>query len=93
MIFDDYLDGIHSLDDYENDSKTQDAIERRLLIIAEALYKLRRLGTNLPSADQIINRRNTIAHQYDEYNPYAIWDSIHKELPDLKVEVDRLLAE
>ena len=91
MIFEEYLVGIDSFDQYEADSKTQDAVERRLLIIAEALHKIRREGVSLPYADQIINRRNTLAHQYDEYNPIAIWESIHRELPGLKAEADRLL--
>lgn len=93
IIFEDYLEGIDSFGQYEADSKTQDAVERRLMIIAEAVYKMRRKGVSLPSADQIINRRNTMAHQYDEYNPIAIWDSIHRELPVLKAEADRLLNE
>lgn len=93
IIFDDYLKGIDSFGQYEADLKTQDAVERRLMIIAEAVYKMRRKGVSLPSADQIINRRNTMAHQYDEYNPNAIWDSIHRELPSLKAEADRLLKE
>lgn len=71
-ILDDYLEGLQSLEQYEADLKTQDAVERRLLVIAEALYRLRRKGINLPFVDQIINRRNTVAHQYDEYNPIAI---------------------
>ena len=93
IIFDDYLTGIDSFGQYEADLKTQDAVERRLMIIAEAVYKMRRKGVSLPSADQIINRRNTMAHQYDDYNPLAIWDSIHRELPGLKAEADRLLNE
>ena len=93
IIFDDYLMGIDSFDQYEADLKTQDAVERRLMIIAEAVYKMRRKGVSLPSADQIINRRNTMAHQYDDYNPNVIWDSIHRELPSLKAEADRLLNE
>ena len=91
IIFDDYLKGIDSFGQYEADLKTQDAVERRLMIIAQAVYKMRRKGVSLPSADQIINRRNTMAHQYDEYNPDKIWDSIHEELQGLKVAVDRLL--
>ena len=93
LIFDEYLGKIDTLEKYEADLKTQDAIERRYLIIAEALYRIRRRGVNLPFADQIINRRNTIAHQYDEYNPKKIWRSIIEELPELKEAADRLLKE
>ena len=92
-IFDDYLEGIDSYDEYDKDPKTQDAVERRLIIIAEALYKLREQGIRLPSTDEIINRRNTITHQYDDYSSRTIWLSLFRELPTLKSEADNLLSE
>ena len=92
-IFDDFLDGIDGFDEYKADFKTQAAVERMLLIIGEALYKLRREGITLSVGDNIINRRNMLAHQYDDYNPDTIWNSVHRELPGLKVEVDQLLAQ
>jgi uncharacterized protein with HEPN domain len=91
IIFDDYLKNINSLDEYEADSKTQDAVERRLIIIAEALHRLREMGIRLPSTDEIINRRNSITHQYDEYNPRTIWLSLFRDLPPLQTEADHLL--
>ncbi|MEM6805900.1 MAG: HepT-like ribonuclease domain-containing protein [Bacteroidota bacterium] len=93
IIIEDYLLGIENLDQYEADLKTQDAVERRYMIISEALYKIRRKGVELPFANEIINRRNTMAHQYDEIKPRKIWNSLVGELPGLKVEADRLLAE
>ena len=92
-IFDDFLDGIDTFAQYKVDLKTQAAVERMLMIIGEAIYKLRREGITLSYGDNIINRRNTLAHQYDDYNPDTIWNSVHPELPGLKAEVDRLLAE
>lgn len=93
MIFEDFLEGIETYEEYDADLKTQAAVERKLLIVGEAVYKARRKGISLPSADQLINRRNTMAHQYDQYNSDTIWTSIHRELPGLKEEVDRLLEE
>ena len=92
-IFDDFLVGVDTYEQYKADAKTQAAVERVLMIIGEAIFKLRRKGITLSSGDQIINRRNTIAHQYDEYNPDTIWNSVHRELPGLKEEVDGLLKE
>ncbi len=91
-IFDDYLNNVDSFEQYESNSMIQDAVERRLTIIGEALNKLRQQGVKLQSSDPIINRRNTLVHQYDEYNPRKVWQSIHRELPSLKEEVDRLLV-
>lgn len=93
IILSDYLSDIDSFEEYNANLMVQDAIERRLLIIAEAAHKLRQMGIVLTLSDQIINRRNTMAHQYDEINPRKIWQSIHRELPSLKEESDRLLAE
>ena len=93
IIFEDYLDGIDSYEDYDAHPLIQDGVERRLIIIAEALYQLRGQGIRMPSGDQIINRRNTIVHQYDEYSPRKVWIGLHDELPGLKVEADRLLEE
>ena len=72
IIFEDHLEGIDSLATYEADVKTQDAVERRLMIVAEALLRLRREGVSLPYSDQIINRRNTMTHQYDDYRTERI---------------------
>jgi len=92
-IFDDHIAEIESLEDYEGDQTAQSAVERELIIIGEAVYKLKRKGMILTYADQIINRRNTLAHQYDVFNATAIWVSVHNELPSLKSEVEQLLEE
>ena len=72
FIFDHHLSGISSLEEYEANQTVQSAVERELIIIGEAVYKLRRKGTSLTNADQIINRRNTVAHEYDVFNAAAI---------------------
>ncbi|MEM6805995.1 MAG: HepT-like ribonuclease domain-containing protein [Bacteroidota bacterium] len=70
----------------------QAAVERELINIGEALCKLRRLGISLSITDQLINRRNTLTHQYDVFSAASIWNSVHVELHDLKSEVEELLA-
>lgn len=71
----------------------QDAIERRLILIGEAIYRLGQMKIDLPFGDNLINRRNTIVHQYDDFNPETIYRSLYRELPPLKEEIDRLLSE
>ncbi len=88
-----HLIGIEDLFAYEQDIKTQDAVERRMIIISEALRRLTEMGVSLTQADRLINRRNTIVHQYDQFLPEAIWRSVQKELPALKTEVAKLLNE
>ncbi|MEM7372436.1 MAG: HepT-like ribonuclease domain-containing protein [Bacteroidota bacterium] len=68
------------------------AVEREIGIIGEALSKLQQLGCRLSFSDSIINRRNTIIHQYDAIKPITIWVFIHQDLPELKIEVEGLLT-
>ena len=93
FIFDVHLGEINSLEEYERDQTVQAAVERRLITIGEAVFQLRREGIILPNADQLINRRNMLAHRYDIYNAAAIWVSVHRELPGLKAEVEEMLEE
>lgn len=93
FIFQHHLVGIHTFEAYESSQTVQSAVERELIIIGEAVYKLFRNGIKLIYADKLINRRNTLAHQYDAYSPLTIWLSVHEELPDLKTEVENLLRD
>lgn len=90
-LIEQHLSGVEDLNAYEQDIKTQDAVERRMIVISEALRRLAEMGIQLAHADRLINRRNTIVHQYDQFLPEAIWRSIQKELPGLKEEATRLL--
>ena len=76
-----------------NDPKTQDATERRLITISEATRRLTQMGIHLHFADALINRRNSIVHQYDQVSPETVWFSIQRELPILKAEVAQHLLE
>lgn len=51
------------------------------------------MGVRLEDHDAIINRRNTIIHQYDDFTERAIWRHIKKDLPKVKTEVLELLEE
>ncbi|MEM7657999.1 MAG: HepT-like ribonuclease domain-containing protein [Bacteroidota bacterium] len=90
-LIEQHLEEVDSLFAYEQDIKSQDAVERRMIIISEALRRLVETGVHLPQADRLINRRNTIVHQYDQFLPEAIWRSVNRELPGLKYEVPQLL--
>lgn len=91
IIFDIHLKDIHTLDEYEDSINAQDGVEKRLIIIGEAAYRLRQMGEILPQADQIINRRNTIVHQYDGFTNRTIWKTVHEDLPELKMHIEQLL--
>jgi uncharacterized protein with HEPN domain len=61
---------IDSLEKYTSDSKTIDAVERRLANIGEALFQANKRQPDLPVTDKtkIIGLRHILVHEYDLTN-------------------------
>ena len=91
FIFEEHLASIEDFEQFAANRTVQDAVERRLMTIGEALFKLRREGFTLSFSDQMINRRNTLAHQYDVVSPLAVWESVQNELSALRDEAQTQL--
>ncbi|MEO0470981.1 MAG: HepT-like ribonuclease domain-containing protein [Bacteroidota bacterium] len=68
-----HLDSIDDLQSFRDNVLVRDAVERRLTIIGEAAHQLQRLGFKLSYSDSLINRRNTIVHQYDDFSVRSVW--------------------
>jgi uncharacterized protein with HEPN domain len=77
---------------YDKDRKTQSAVERQLVIIGEALNKLRGLesGIVIENDKQIIGFRNRLVHAYDSIDNSIIWAIINRHLENLETEIERL---
>jgi uncharacterized protein with HEPN domain len=75
-----------SKDDFIANVQLQDAVIRRLLIIAEAAKRTsettRNALSNIPWAD-INGMRNRLVHEYDDVNLTIVWDVIQLEIPGL----------
>ena len=75
----------------------QDAVERNIERIAEALNKIRdhnpELVPRIPGFHQIRGMRNKIVHQYHAVNLDIVWQSIIKDIPLLHEATSRLLDE
>lgn len=73
----------------------QDAVERNLEIIGEAISRILRLkpDINISNARRIVDARNIIIHRYDNLDNTQIWAIIINHLPVLNDEVEILLAE
>lgn len=71
----------------------QQAIERNLEIIGEAVNSLLKIAPEIKitSARRMVDTRNKIIHGYDEIQPEQIWNIVINHLPILKHEVETLL--
>jgi len=89
----------YTKDGYEyflSDDKTQDAVIRKLQILAETTQRLsdhiKDRNHNIPWQD-IACLRNILVHQYTEVNVTRIWLIIEQDLPDLYHFVQEQLNE
>ncbi len=84
-----------SLDRYDSDEILRSAVERKFLIIGEAMVRLRKADPAtadlLPDLYQIIAFRNILAHGYDVISNQRVWSVIEDHLPTLLAAVIRLL--
>jgi uncharacterized protein with HEPN domain len=80
--------------EYNTDFLLQDAVERNLITIGEAMNLLLKKtpDISITNARKIVNTRNRLTHGYDEIDSTQIWNIIINYLPTLKTEVERLLA-
>ncbi|WP_462230917.1 HepT-like ribonuclease domain-containing protein [Mucilaginibacter sp.] len=71
----------------------QQAVERNIEIIGEAVNALLKIDDNIKITDarRIVDTRNKIIHGYDSIQPEQIWNIIINHLPSLKTEVRMLL--
>lgn len=76
------------------DTKLQDAVIRRLLIIGEASARMpepfRTAHPEIPW-HKMTGMRNRLVHGYAEVNMYMVWDTIQNDLPPLEGMLGELL--
>lgn len=77
---------------YDKDRKTQSAVERQLVIIGEALNKLRQIESEIVIVNdkQIIGFRNRLVHAYDSIDNSIVWAIINRHLENLKNEIEKI---
>ncbi|MDI9552555.1 MAG: DUF86 domain-containing protein [Bacteroidales bacterium] len=90
-LIEEFTKTIKTFSQYENDLKTQSAVERHLGIIGEAVNKYDMLNPNnsIVNARKIVGFRNRLIHTYDAIDPSMIWAIIKQYLQPLKEEVIR----
>ncbi len=79
--------------EYENNLLLQDAEEKNLITIGEAMGKLLILEPTIAitNARRIVDARNKLAHGYDEIENVQVWSILINHLPLLKKETIKLL--
>lgn len=78
---------------YDQDRKTQSAVERQLAIVGEALNQFKKLEPQIliENDKQIISFRNRLVHAYDSLDNSMIWVIINKHIYPLKIEIQKLM--
>ena len=73
-------------------SKIKVAVERQLVIIGEALNKLRLIESEIviENDKQIIGFRNRLVHAYDSIDNSIVWAILNRHLEKLKTEIEIL---
>ncbi len=89
----DFLPTERNFIEFEKDLKTRKAVERNLEIIGEALNRILKVYPEIGITDsrRIVDTRNRIIHGYDSVTADILWLIIHKSLPTLKEEIQKLL--
>ena len=78
---------------FEKNQMLQDAVERNLEIISQAINQLLKINPSIPisNARRIVDARNKIIHGYESLKPVNIWAIVINHLPTLKLEITDLL--
>jgi uncharacterized protein with HEPN domain len=90
-----YFDGCQDFLHYEGSRMLQDATERNLEIIGEAMNKILLLDQSIVITDsrKIVNTRNKLIHGYDSIDNAEVYVIVKKYLPVLKCEVKEHLID
>jgi len=91
-LINEFTIGITDFTIYDNDRKTQSAVERQLAIIGEALNKLKQNDPEIQIENdkQIIGFRNRLVHAYDSIDNSIVWAIINRHIENLKKEIESL---
>jgi uncharacterized protein with HEPN domain len=90
-----YLGNKKKFEFYDTNPMLQDAVERNIEIIGEAMSKILLINPEIEISNsrRIVDARNKIIHGYDEIENAQIWGIIINHLPTLKQEVEMFLEE
>jgi uncharacterized protein with HEPN domain len=82
---------------FEGDTRTQDAVIRSIEIVGEAANKVRTADPDFAAQrseipwDLMYGMRNRIVHDYFEVDIEVVWQTVKKDLPVLRQQIEPLL--
>lgn len=81
---------------YRSDDLVRSAVERRFIVIGEALSRLKQLDVAIlgavPNAARIVAFRNVLVHGYESISDELVWDIIQHHVPVLREKCEELLS-
>ena len=88
--------GNRTFADYQADEMLRAAVERKFIIVGEALREAQKLDrpalASLPNLKEIIGFRNILVHGYADIEDTIVWGAMENHVPVLIREVQALLA-
>lgn len=90
-----YIGNNKIFSEYDSNFLVQDAVERNLITIGEAMKQLLTLSPEIliSNARRVVDARNKLTHGYDEIENVQVWSILINHLPILKNEARNLLGE
>ena len=86
-----------SYDDYLENDLVRSAVERKFMIVGEALTQLAKtdpeLAKRIPEIDRIRAFRNELVHAYFNVNDDVVWSAVRDALPRLMTQLARLISD
>lgn len=79
---------------FKKDPKTVDAVIKNLEVIGEAVGKIpKEIRDKIPEVEwqKIISMRNKLIHEYFDLNVDTVWQTVSKDIPLLKKQIDKTL--
>ena len=80
---------------FRDDMMRKCVVERKVEIMGEAINRIRKTDDSvvIPNARAIVDTRNRIIHAYDNVQPEFLWSLVVRHIPQLKCDIEQLLAE
>ena len=93
---DEFLRG-KTFEDYDTSDFLRAAVERKLMIIGEAIHQAihlcPELEQDIENARRIVDFRNILVHGYFAIENETVWGILQKDVPVLNTQIVRLLSQ